>query len=66
MKRLASKKGMVGPAKAIVQELDGLKLNAVTYEAVQDRLHSAPLAIEGGAVVEEIADDDDDDDDDDE
>lgn len=56
MKRLAAKKHMIAPTQAILQELDSLRLDAITYEAAQERLHAAPLAIEGGGVVEEIAD----------
>jgi hypothetical protein len=55
MKRLNAKKHMVAPAEVIAQTLDSLKLNAVMYEAAQDRLHAAPLVIDGGGTVEEIA-----------
>lgn len=57
MKRLAAKNRMIAPAEAISEELDALKLSAVMYEATQDRLHAAPLAIDGGGIFEEIADD---------
>jgi hypothetical protein len=54
MKRLAAKRGMPGPGETIAQELDSLKLNAVMYEAAQDRLHAVPLAIEGGEGAAEV------------
>ena len=54
MKRLAAKRGMPGPGETIAQELDSPKLNAVMYEAAQDRLHAVPLAIEGGEGASEV------------
>jgi hypothetical protein len=45
---------MPGPGETIAQELDSLKLNAVMYEAAQDRLHAVPLAIEGGEGAAEV------------
>jgi hypothetical protein len=58
MKRLAAKKGLTGSAEAMVQELESLKLHVIMHEAAQDRLHAAPLAIEGGEVVADHVEDD--------
>jgi hypothetical protein len=53
----ASKRGLVAPAEAITRELDALKLRVIMHERRQDRLHAAPIAIEGGEIVEEVAGD---------
>jgi hypothetical protein len=55
MQSNASKKGLIPPAEVLTRELDALKLRVIMHERRQDRLHAAPLALEGGGVVEEIA-----------
>jgi hypothetical protein len=57
MQSNASKRGLVAPAEAITRELDALKLRVIMHERRQDRLHAAPIAIEGGEIVEEVAGD---------
>jgi len=51
MQSNAVKKGLLSPAAAITRELDALKLRTIMHERAQDRLHKAPLAIEGGGEV---------------
>ena len=53
----ASKKGLKAPREIIIRELDALKLRVIMHERAQDRLYAAPIAIEGGEIVEEVLDD---------
>jgi hypothetical protein len=57
MQSNASKRGLIAPAEILIRELDALKLRVIMHERRQDRLHAAPIAIEGGEIVEEVAGD---------
>jgi hypothetical protein len=57
MQSNASKKGLIAPDEIIIRELDALKLRVIMRERAQDRLHAAPIAIEGGETVDEVVDD---------